>query len=137
MLTFSRRALLHALVLALGACEKSSEPLDPFWGKQACDSCRMLVSEPRFSAQLLDQRGERHYFDDIGCLDAYLVDHPQSAPRGAWVRLGTRWLPAESARYAAGAASPMAYGFVAQEDGPLDFAAVRRAAAEHRREHSR
>ncbi|HET7544403.1 MAG TPA: hypothetical protein VFK05_31245 [Polyangiaceae bacterium] len=135
MLTFGRRALL--LCFALVACAQGSEPIDPFWGKQACESCRMLVSDPRFAAQLLDERGQRFYFDDVGCLDAYLVDHPQTKPRGLWVRLGTRWVPAEAAHYAAGAASPMAYGFVAQEAGPVDFATVRTAAAAHRREHSR
>jgi copper chaperone NosL len=135
MLSLSRRALL--LSFALAACAKGSEPVDPFWGKQACDSCRMLVSDPVYAAQLLDERGLRHYFDDVGCMDAYLVDHPESKPRGLWVRLGSRWVAAESARYASGAATPMAYGFVAQELGPLDFAAVRTSAAAHRREHSR
>jgi len=135
MLNVSRRALL--LVFALAACDKSVAPVDPFWGKQACDSCRMLVSEPMYAAQLLDEQGHRHYFDDIGCLDAFLVDHPETKPRGLWVRLGTRWVEAESARYASGAASPMAYGFSAQEHGPLDFAAVRQGAAAHRQEHSR
>jgi hypothetical protein len=54
-----------------------------------------------------------------------------------WVRSGPRWLEAEAARYASGAPSPMDYGFVAQERGQLDFAAVRRAAAAHRHEEPR
>ncbi|HEY3495921.1 MAG TPA: hypothetical protein VGK73_14585 [Polyangiaceae bacterium] len=122
------------MAFALFACREDLGAADPIWGKQPCESCRMLVSEPRYAAQLLDQRGERRFFDDIGCLDAYLVDHPELSPRGVWVRSGERWVDARTARYADGAASPMAYGFVASDSGTLDFAALRRAAALHRSE---
>jgi copper chaperone NosL len=131
----ARRLLVLALVLA--ACAGGSEPIDPVWGKQACESCRMLVSDPAYAAQLVDDRGRRHLFDDVGCLDAFLVEHPNLKPRALWVRAGARWVEAQSARYAAGAPSPMAYGFVAGEGGPLDFTAVRRGAAAHRKELSR
>jgi len=135
MLTRVHRVLL--LVLVLAACSGSLDPIDPVWGKQACESCRMLVSDPTYAAALADERGRRHYFDDIGCLDAYLVEHPRTKPRALWVRVGARWMAAESARYTAGAASLMAYGFLAQETGALDFAGVRRGAAAHREELAR
>ena len=135
MLTAIRRSLWLSLVLV--ACSKGTEPLDPIWGKQACGSCRMLVSDPKYAAELVDQRGERHFFDDIGCLDAYLAEHAESPPRAMWVRSGARWVEAESARYASGEASPMDYGFVARELGPLDFVAVRRGAAAHRHKEPR
>lgn len=121
----------------LAACSERMDAVDPVWGKQACDSCRMLVSDPFYAAELVDDGGRRRFFDDVGCLDAYLVEHPGLTPRAMWVRAGSRWVDAASARYTSGAASPMAYGFVAQELGPLDFAAVRRAAAQHRAESSR
>jgi copper chaperone NosL len=133
MLRLLSRFLVAALVVS--ACNTSVEPVDPIWGKQACESCRMIVSDPSYAAELVDARGERHFFDDIGCLDAYLAEHPQK-PRAMWVHSGAHWVDAASARYASGAASPMAYGFVAQESGPLDFATVRRGAAAHREEHA-
>lgn len=131
----TRRELLLGLLLA--GCNGSLEPWDPAWGKQPCESCRMLVSDPSYAAELLDQQGRRHFFDDIGCLDAYLVDHPALVPQALWVRVGPGWVDARRARYVSGAASPMAYGFLPQERGPLDFAAVRRGAAAHRQEPSR
>src|SRR6187401_3298056 len=133
----SRFRQLLVVSLAVAACSTSAEPVDPIWGKQACGSCRMLVSDPSYAAQLVDQRGTRHFFDDVGCLVAYLADHPQSPPCAMWVRSAARWVEAESARYASGAATPMDYGFLAQPSGSLDFAAVRRGAAAHRHEASR
>jgi hypothetical protein len=97
----------------------------------------MLVSDPRFAAQLVDASGRRRFFDDIGCLDAHLAEHPSETPRGLWVRLGESWVDARSARYFSDAASPMDYGFVAGERGPLDFSSVRAKAAARRQEHSR
>ena len=128
------RALLTGLVLA--ACATPLEPVDPVWGKQACDGCHMLISDPFYAAELIDAKGQRHFFDDIGCLVTYVTEH-EGVPRGMWVRAGSRWIAADSARYTSGASSPMAYGFAAQEFGPLDFAAVRRGAAAHRTEPSR
>ena len=128
-------------MLALGifavACQTADGPVDPVWGKQLCSTCRMIVSEPAYAAELVDERGARHFFDDIGCLDAYLVEHSKAEPRGVWVRSGERWVDAKSARYASGAPSPMDYGFVAKEQGPLDFATVRRESAAHRKEKGR
>jgi copper chaperone NosL len=132
MLRQPRRWLL--IGLAIAACSAGTEPVDPVWGKQVCDSCRMIVSDPAYAAELIDERGRRRFFDDIDCLDEYLVEHPQGVPRALWVRSGSRWRAAEFVRYAAGAASPMGYGFVPSDDGPLDFASVRRIAAERRRE---
>jgi copper chaperone NosL len=128
--------LLLVCAALLPACNKSLDPVDPVWGKQACESCRMLVSDPFYAAELVDDRGQRHFFDDIGCLDAYLAERPRLTARAMWVHSGSRWVEAASARYTSGAASPMAYGFAAQELGPLDFAGVRRAAAAHRKESS-
>jgi hypothetical protein len=96
----------------------------------------MIVSEPAYAAELIDERGKRHFFDDIGCMDAYLVDQAK-APRGVWVRSNERWVDANSARYASGARSPMDYGFVPKDQGALDFATVRREAAAHRKEKER
>jgi len=130
----SRIRQLLVVSFADAACGTGSEPVDPVWGKQACDSCRMLVSDPAYAAQLVDQRGARHFFDDVGCLTAYLAEHSANPPRALWVRSGERWVDAKSARYVSGAATPMDYGFVAQATGSLDFAAVQRAASAHRQE---
>ena len=46
------------------------------YGERACDECRMLVSDERFAAALIDRDGEQRVFDGIGCLVRYLAVHP-------------------------------------------------------------
>jgi copper chaperone NosL len=117
-----RLGLLLTLVLA--SCENTDQPSDPAWGKQACSSCSMLVSEKRYAAELITAGGDRLFFDDPGCLAAYLERHAQ-APHKAWVfgEAGA-WLDAQTAHYSAGAKTPMDYGFVAASAGTADWVDV-------------
>lgn len=120
------------LLVMAAACQTAAEAADPVWGKQVCDACRMLVSDPRYAAQLLDAEGERSFYDDIGCLTEALDALP-APPRGIWVRDATgRWIDARGAHYGSSAPSPMDYGFVPEEHGALDFDAVRRTAVTKR-----
>lgn len=119
--------LVCALLLLLGvACQTRGDgPEDPIWGKQTCASCAMLVSAPRFAAQLAASNGEVHYFDDVGCLAAYLAQRTRATGQ-AWVRAEAGgWVKAELAHFASGAKTPMDYGFALSENGPLDWQAVR------------
>jgi hypothetical protein len=118
---------LAALVVA--ACEDGSTPVEPVWGKQACASCTMLVSDPRFAAQASTHEGARVHFDDPGCLAAWLHDHADTAQH-AWVRgaAGT-WIDARTARYTAGQRSPMGYGFAVAEAGEAAWSDVEAEAA--------
>ena len=85
----------------------------------------MLVSNPRFAAQLVTNDGEAHYFDDVGCLAAYLAERVNVTSQ-AWLRDERgRWLKAEGARFEGGAKTPMDYGFQIAEAGSLDWIAVR------------
>jgi copper chaperone NosL len=113
------------LTVSVAACDDTTRPLEPVWNKQACAHCHMLLSEPRYAAQLVTDNGERLFFDDVGCLAAYLL---RAHSERAWVRDGARWVLAQDARFNAGATTPMGYGFAADsESGSLDFAAVSRA----------
>lgn len=71
----------------------------------------MLVSDRRYAAQAVLQ-GERRYFDDVGCYVLWNEEHHSKAER-AWVRdaEGSAWLDARSAKYVAGARTPMDFGF--------------------------
>lgn len=119
-----------AFGLCLAACDDGRQPVEPIWNKQACDHCHMLLSDPRYAAQLVTHGGERLYFDDVGCLAAYLQRNAQRE-RAAWVRSGAGWLPARTSHFSAGAETPMGYGFSADPHGPLDFAAVLQRVSEH------
>jgi copper chaperone NosL len=105
------------LLLALVACrEPLDQPVDPVWGKQPCDHCAMILSDARFAAESVSADGGRRYFDDIGCMIAYLREHPEAGTR-TWVRVGERWSPASSAFYRTGVRTPMDYGVAADATG--------------------
>jgi hypothetical protein len=87
----------------------------------------MLLDEPRFAAQAATADGTHVYFDDVGCLDAWLREHA-AAPLRAWVRRDQQWVAATEARFASGERTPMGYGFVAAPAG-VGWSEVRRALA--------
>jgi copper chaperone NosL len=126
----SRLIVLSVLAQLLG-CAAADAPVDPVWGKQPCDHCHMLLSDPSSAAQIVTQHGDRLHFDDVGCMVEHLSSHASDVSR-AWVRdAHGRWLAALHAHYRGGAATPMGYGIAADERGELDFKAVQRAIAQH------
>ena len=66
----------------------------------ACADCRMAVSSARFASQIVAPGEEPLFFDDLGCLAAYLRKHAtQPAGAAAYVadhRTGA-WVPATDA----------------------------------------
>ncbi len=118
-------SLALPLLASLGACKGDGDkPLDPVWGKQPCEHCKMLVDDRRSAAQVVLPNGDRLYFDDVGCMVAWLDEHRQESR--AWVRLpaGDGWLDARGARYAADAKTPMDFGYVPSSAGELDYLTV-------------
>lgn len=118
----TRRTML-VFTVGLCACRNDLDTaVDPVWGKQPCEHCQMLVSQRASAAQLVLD-GERHFFDDLGCLIQWL-DERKRAARG-WVRAGDGWIDTEQARYRGGATTPMDHGYVAAPDGQLTYTEVR------------
>lgn len=107
-----------ACLVALG-CEDASKPVDPVWGKQACGHCAMLVSDPHFAAQLATKDQSRVFFDDVGCMAAYVASrHPDV--QAMWVRDdASHWVDARTAHFATGDKTPMDYGLTAKASGSL------------------
>jgi copper chaperone NosL len=112
------------LAVLLLSCERTDVAEDPAWGKQACAACSMLVSQPRFAAELVTARGDKLYFDDPGCMAAYIDQHP-GKPLHRWVRGREHWFDADAARFSAGAQTPMDYGFEVTADGRIDWSTLR------------
>lgn len=132
-----------ALAFSMAACDTGvprPAPIDT--RTDACASCRMTVSNVRFAAQVLAPGEEPLFFDDLGCLAAYLRDHgPQPPDAVAYVadhRTG-EWAPAATAVFTkiAGLETPMSSGLVAHASAasrdadpaagrgsPLDAAAI-------------
>ena len=124
--------MLFAGVLAL-ACEDASKPADPVWGKQPCGHCAMLVSDPRYAAQLSTKEQNRVYFDDVGCMAAYVKSrHPDV--QAMWVRDDAgHWVDARTAHFDKGEKTPMDYGFTARSSGSAAWSDVELAVEQRER----
>jgi len=98
------------------------------WDRDTCVRCNMVISDPRFAAEL--RGGEKNAafkFDDIGCLVFWQRDkaaqHPWMAEPATrmWVAdstdmSGATWLDPRTAHYLGGRLSPMGYNFAAVRD---------------------
>jgi len=103
-----------AVTFAVWASTRAPDgPVEPRWDHERCARCSMLISEPRFAAQLQRDDGRVLHYDDPGCLllhegeergalaDAHAVwFHHASEPR--WLSLGE-------------------VGFVPVANTPMDF----------------
>ncbi len=119
---------LQVLALAFAACSTPLRAEDPVWNKQACDHCKMLLSDKRYAASLIDDAGHRLFFDDIGCLVSFELEH--RGPRAHWVKdeASGAWIEADQAFFRVGAATPMDFGYSAHAAAPgLRYDEVRRA----------
>jgi copper chaperone NosL len=110
------------VAILLGGCEKPdpSQPPNVRFGQEACANCRMIITDERFAAAIVDAGGEVLKFDDIGCLVQSEAEHPRPAVV-YWVRgfEGRSWLRAREATfvYSARITSPMNHGLAAVSDG--------------------
>ncbi len=105
---------IAAAAVVLVACTTGTDvAIDPAWGKDPCAHCGMIVGDRAAAAEAIDPRGERLFFDDVGCMVTYEAERHLTFTR-AWVRAPDRaaWIDAKGARYVGGHATPMDYGFV-------------------------
>jgi len=61
--------LITYLFPLLSSCGGGPQPIR--FGEDACDNCRMIISDPRFGAQLVTDKGKAYKFDDISCYWKY------------------------------------------------------------------
>ena len=105
-------------------------PADVVWDKAACAACGMHVGEPPFAAQLIDQGGRLHTFDDPGCLFLFVEEH-HPAVHGIWFRHHSeqRWIAADKVAFALVDKTPMGFGIAAVDanaPGAIDHDEARR-----------
>ena len=118
-----------AMLALLAACAPAPRPM--MYGAEACEQCRMTVSEPGFAARALLETGKAHAFDSVECLAAWVGEGAAERLHSLWVQdFGDpeRWLPAEEAGYVRGGEvrSPMGGGITAHAS--LDAARAHAAA---------
>lgn len=122
---------LLALILAMAACNPG--PREARIGEDQCAHCRMTVSESRFAAQLITDRGRSFLFDSAECLAESLDEGEPAAidmVRSLWVTDFDRpgvWLRVEEAHFLRSdhLRSPMGVGLSAYAS--VDEAAEARA----------
>jgi nitrous oxide reductase accessory protein NosL len=125
--------LVVMLVLVACSSEPESGPAEVKWDRVTCERCRMVLSDPRFAAQIryfpANKRSKVAMFDDIGCAVLWLEQQPwaNDSRTEIWVadHRSRQWIDARKAYYVKLNSSPMEYGFGAQQDpveNALDFA---------------
>lgn len=120
--------------LFLLACsEPSTGPVEVKWDRDACERCRMVLSDRNHSAQVrggpVDGKSKVYKFDDFGGAVLWLADKPWKNDEKTefWVNdhRDGRWIDATKAWYISGQVTPMDFGLGAQDrktDGALNYA---------------
>lgn len=112
-------------LLALSACSEAPQtgPVDVRFDRDICERCRMVLSDPRFSAQVryvANNRSGVSKFDDIGCAVVWLQENKLQNDKQVeiWVTdYQTRdWIDARKATYVKVGTTPMEYGLAATAD---------------------
>ena len=95
--------LILAGPLLAGGCGDGPRAIQV--GAEECAHCRMLVSENRFAAQLVTDRGRSYVFDSIECMAEFLddgVEVPEDRVGSLWVTDFSEpghWLDAREAHF--------------------------------------
>lgn len=120
-MTNRRVFVLGAAALVLTGCgEKASgtEPPKIAYGKDLCARCRMIISDERFAAGLVEPGGDALVFDDPGELIAQ-VQEEGLKDRRVWVHdyLTKKWIDGTQAFFVVDndLMTPMGTGVVALE----------------------
>jgi copper chaperone NosL len=69
--------------MIMASCAKSPEPI--ICGSDACENCKMTISDPKFGAELITGKGKIYKFDSIECLAAYSVAIKAEEIHSGWV----------------------------------------------------
>ena len=132
--------LLAAVTLLLAGCsdEPATGPVPIKYGRDTCDFCRMVISDPRHAAQIRGGPGHKAYkYDDLGegLLHLARQSWKDDADVEIWVMdmtTGKTWLEARKAFYVPVRQSPMGfnYGAIAEpKPGALSFEEFRKTSA--------
>lgn len=133
MKKFQHKPLVLSLALAtslLCACSDTAKtaPKDPAWDRATCHHCQMMISDHRFTAQIVNpDSGEHFFFDDLGCALKWLVRNKPAWQDRAVIYASSAkdgtWVDVKKGVIATGFVTPMSYGFGAfasKGDVPAD-----------------
>lgn len=121
-----------AMALLVAACsgDPPTGPVPIKYGRDTCSYCGMIISDPRYAAQIRGGPGHAAFkFDDLGEGLVWLDKQPwkDDAKVEIWVNdmdTGKTWLDARHAFFVAVRMSPMGFNYGAlpqRKDGALPF----------------
>lgn len=117
------RRILVIILLLVASCGNDDRkgPVDIHYGQDICERCKMIISEEKFSSQVIMDNGEVYNFDDIGGMIRYMSDNGISSGEiKIYVKdFNTgKWLGSEEAVYVVtdGINTPMMFGVIAVSD---------------------
>ncbi len=92
--------LFAALLIVMTACEPKPQPIQ--FGSDQGGYCRMMITEPQFASQILNNQGRAFKFDSIECLAAYSLTENGENFHSHWVpnfENPDEWLRVEEAYF--------------------------------------
>jgi len=109
--------------------EQNFNPRDINFDRDVCYVCLMGLTDQRYNAQSINEFGEVHWYDDIGCLAEEMRDTTvwnlwKGNKVKFWIGDATKgndpsnWIDAELAYYDYGKHTPMGYGYSAYFEKP-------------------
>jgi hypothetical protein len=110
--------LAIGILSGCGESRQKGEAAQVHWDRDMCERCKMVVSERKYAAEIVDPKTDKvYYFDDIGCAVLWLEEEkiPWADRAKIWVtdaKTG-EWLDARTAKYTDDSITPMAYGIAA------------------------
>ena len=120
MRSFSKLVFLFAILLMYGCGDgrQEGDAQNIHWDRDMCERCKMVVSERKYAAEIIDPKTNKAYkFDDIGCAVLWLEEEhiPWADKAIIWVTDAStgEWLNARKALYTDDSITPMAYGVAA------------------------
>jgi copper chaperone NosL len=95
--------------------------------KDNCDFCKMSISDGKYGAEVITEKGRVYKFDDIGCMANYCKENSNTKMKAYYVHNYTRdniLIPAKTAFFISGGAihSPMGgniIGFSSEKEAKL------------------
>ena len=109
---------LLIMTIFVSGCDNKVDlsPKKIHWDRDMCERCKMVLSDRKFSAQVINpDNGKNYVFDDIGCVILWFKENSIAWKEHAviWVNDAKtgEWIDARKAFYDVANITPMAYGF--------------------------
>ena len=122
---FLQIAFYLSLFVILTACDSSSKESKE--DLRICPQCNMELPKSNIHTSTINQNGDMHYFDDVGCMILWAKDENidlKSVKTEIFSNDTKKYIDTFKAFYKINERTPMLYGFSAYEkpqDGSIDF----------------